>query len=77
MPNHVDTRLASMHNALRECADFISELRRDRDKANLLAADQELVIKRLRDVTSVLRAENEQLRQMVQWMNTGNREDAA
>jgi hypothetical protein len=28
-------------------------------------------------VNSVLRAENEQLRQMAQWMNTGNREDAA
>jgi hypothetical protein len=77
MPNHFDARLASMHNALRQDADFISDLRIERDKAKLLAADQELVIKRLRDVTAVLRAENEQLKQMVAWMNTGNKEDAA
>ncbi len=77
MPNHMDVRLAAMHNAIRECADLIAELRADRNRAKLLAADQEMVIKRLRDVISVLRAENEQLKQMVQWMNTGNREDAA
>jgi hypothetical protein len=45
---HIDKRLAAMHHALTECADLICELRRERDRAKLLAADQELVIKRLR-----------------------------
>jgi F0F1-type ATP synthase gamma subunit len=45
---HIDARLAAMHNAIRECADLIAELRLDRNKAKLLAADQEQVIKRLR-----------------------------
>jgi hypothetical protein len=66
---HIDHRLAAMHNALRECADFISDLRADRDRKALLTADQEGVIKRLR-------AENTELKQMIQWMRTG-KEDAA
>jgi cell division protein FtsB len=69
MTNHVDHRLAAMHNALRECADFISDLRSDRDRKAILSADQEAVIKRLR-------AENAELKQMIAWMNTG-KEDAA
>jgi hypothetical protein len=67
--HHIDARLAAMHNAIRECADLIAELRADRNRAKLLAADQEVVIKRLR-------AENSELKQMIAWMNTG-KEDAA
>jgi hypothetical protein len=75
--NHFDSRIASLHSALRDCADLVSDFRADRDKARALAANHETTIKRYHETILALREENEELKQMLSWMNTGHRENAA
>jgi hypothetical protein len=72
-----DARLASMHKAIQDDADFIMALRKERDEAKLAALSKDEAIKRLREANNAFRAENEQMKQMLQWINTGNNEDAA
>jgi hypothetical protein len=74
--NHFDSRIASLHSALRDCADLVSDFRADRDKARQLAANHETTIKRYHEIILALRKENEELRQMVAWMGTGKEEAA-
>jgi hypothetical protein len=71
-----DAKLASMHSALVDAAEIVMDMRRERDDAKLLVADQATTIRRQRDIIALLKEENDQLKQMMAWMNTG-KEDAA
>jgi CHASE3 domain sensor protein len=73
---HFDARIARAREFRCETDKLLFDLKLERDRAKLLAADQEVLIKRLRDITATLREENEQMRQMIAWMTTG-KEDAA